>query len=57
MLANLLATATARGLAPFLVTGFVDRAVNQLLGLDERREVALELVSVGPEGPAAHARG
>jgi SagB-type dehydrogenase family enzyme len=53
MLANLLATATARGLAPSLATGFVDGAVNRLLGVDQRREVALELVSLGPEGPAA----
>ncbi len=53
MLANLLAAAGALGLAPRLLTGFVDAEVNRLLGLDAEREAALELVAVGPEGPAA----
>ena len=53
MLANVFATANALGLAPRLLTGFVDAEVNRLLGLDARREGALELVALGPEGPAA----
>jgi SagB-type dehydrogenase family enzyme len=54
MLANLLATGDALGLAPRLLTGFVDDAVNHVLGLDPEREWALELVALGPEGhPAA----
>lgn len=55
MLANALAAANALGLAPRLVTGFVDAAVNQLLGVDATREGALELVGVGPDTPAAPA--
>jgi SagB-type dehydrogenase family enzyme len=53
MLANALAVGDALGLAPSLVTGFVDAAVNRLLGLDPDREAALELLPIGPEGPAA----
>lgn len=54
LLANLEAVARAQGLAPRLLTGFVDAAVNRLLGLDPDREAALELVALGPEGePAA----
>lgn len=54
MLANLLATAAALGAAPRLFTGFVDAAVNRLLGLDPAHEAALEIVALGPEGaPAA----
>jgi len=55
MLANALAAANALGLAPRLVTGFVDAAVNRLLGLDPTREGALELVGVGPATPPAPA--
>jgi len=55
MLANLLATATAQGLAPRLYTGFVDAGVHRLLGLDGAREVALELVGLGPAGAPAPA--
>src|SRR5881628_1294039 len=51
MLANALATAAALGLAPRLFTGFVDAAVHRLLGIDGAREVALALLSVGPETP------
>jgi SagB-type dehydrogenase family enzyme len=53
MLANLTAVANALGLAPRLLTGFVDAAVNRLLGVDAEREAALELVVLGPAGPAA----
>jgi SagB-type dehydrogenase family enzyme len=35
------------------VTGFVDDAVNHLLGLDVDHECALELVALGPEGAPA----
>jgi hypothetical protein len=53
MLANALAVASALGWAPRLFTGFVDAAVNHLLGVDDGREAALELVAFGPEGPTA----
>jgi SagB-type dehydrogenase family enzyme len=53
LLANLLAVGGALGAEPRLLTGFVDDEVNRLLGLDADREVALELVALGPEGAAA----
>jgi SagB-type dehydrogenase family enzyme len=46
MLANLLALAAARGLDPRLNVGFVDAAVNGVLGVDGRREYALALVAL-----------
>lgn len=49
MLANALAVAAALGLAPRLFTGFVDAAVHRLLGVDGVGELALALVSIGPE--------
>jgi SagB-type dehydrogenase family enzyme len=55
MLANALAAGGALGLAPRIVTGFVDARVNHLLGLDVAREAALELVPLGPEGRPAPA--
>jgi SagB-type dehydrogenase family enzyme len=55
MLANLLAVAGALGLAPRVLTGFVDDQVNQLLGVDPAREAALELVALGPETAPAPA--
>jgi SagB-type dehydrogenase family enzyme len=55
MLANLTAAANSLGLAPRLLTGFVDDTVNHALGLDAEREAALELVTLGPAGPAAPA--
>src|SRR5215472_7503173 len=55
MLANLLAVGDGLGLAPRVVTGFVDLEVNRLLGLDPSREVALELIALGPEAAAAPA--
>jgi SagB-type dehydrogenase family enzyme len=45
--ANLLAAAAAEGLAPRIVVGFVDGAVEELLGLDPSREAALTLVPLG----------
>ena len=55
MLANLLASATALGVRARLVTGFVDREVNALLGLDAAKEGALLLAPVGGAGRAAPA--
>ena len=55
MLANLLAVAGGLGLAPRVLTGFVDVEVSGLLGLDPAREVALELVALGAETAPAPA--
>jgi SagB-type dehydrogenase family enzyme len=57
MLANALAVGGALGLAPAVLTGFVDDAVNGLLGVDPAREAALELLPLGPEGEPAPAVG
>ncbi|MGH7356681.1 MAG: SagB/ThcOx family dehydrogenase, partial [Candidatus Rokuibacteriota bacterium] len=51
MLANALAAGVGLGLAPRVVTGFVDADVNGVLGLDAEREGALELLAVGPGTP------
>lgn len=54
MLANMIATGTALGLAPRLLAGFVDSDVNHLLGVDTQREAALAVLALGREGaPAA----
>ncbi|HEX6680443.1 MAG TPA: SagB family peptide dehydrogenase [Gaiellaceae bacterium] len=50
MLANLLALAAADGLEPRLYVGFVDREVNELLGVDGTDEYALALVALGNGG-------
>ena len=52
--ANLLAAASARGLRSVVLAGFVDREIEQLLGLDTRREGALTLVPLGctPQPPS-----
>jgi len=55
MLANFTAAGRALGLAPRLLMGFVDDAIGHALGLDAEREAALELVVLGPTGPAAPA--
>ena len=55
MLANVLAAGDGLGLLPRVLTGFVDVDVNRLLGLDPAREIALELVALGPEAAAAPA--
>ena len=57
MLANALAVGDTLGLAPALVTGFVDDDVNRLLGVDPEREAALELLPIGPVGAAASPAG
>ena len=53
MLANALAAAAGLGLAARTVTGFVDREIHGLLGLDPGKEGALVLLPVGPEGAGA----
>src|SRR5437899_3808284 len=53
MLANALAAGVALGLAPRVFTGFVDDAVHRLLGVDGAGEVALALVSLGPQTASA----
>ena len=52
LLANVLALAAADGLGPRLYTAFVDRTLNEVLGVDGAREVALAVVAVGGSGPA-----
>jgi SagB-type dehydrogenase family enzyme len=47
MLANLLALAGSEGLGPRLYTAFVDRELNQVLGVDGVHEYALALLAVG----------
>jgi SagB-type dehydrogenase family enzyme len=53
LLANLLASAAALDVAARLVTGFVEREVNGLLGVDAEKEGALVLVPLGREGATA----
>ncbi len=57
MLANLVAVGRAQGLAPRLLDGFVDAEVNRLLGIDDAREAALELVALGPDTSQAPSSG
>lgn len=52
MLANLLAEAAALGLPARVLMGFVDDAVNRLLGLEVTHEVAFSMVALG-RAPAA----
>jgi SagB-type dehydrogenase family enzyme len=47
MLANLLAAAAAREVSGRVLLGFVDRAVNELLAVDGRAELALCVVPLG----------
>jgi len=47
ILANLMATGSAYRLPVKVVASFVDEPVNRLLDLDDQREVALQLVTVG----------
>ena len=47
LLANLLAAATGMGLSARVMLGFQDEPVNELLGIDTMREVALSLLPVG----------
>jgi SagB-type dehydrogenase family enzyme len=50
MLANLLSLAAAAGLRPRLYTGFVDRELDEVLGVDGRREHALAVLGLGEAG-------
>ena len=47
VLSNTLAIAAAHRIPAKVVTGFVDRSVNELLDLDARREVAVALLPMG----------
>jgi len=47
ILANLLAVASAYRIPASIVMGFVDSTVNNLLGLDTQREVAVSLIPLG----------
>jgi SagB-type dehydrogenase family enzyme len=47
ILANLFAVAAADEVPARLVLGFVDGTINQLLGLETEREVALSIVTIG----------
>jgi SagB-type dehydrogenase family enzyme len=53
MLANLLATAAAHGLAARVLTGFADDAVAQLVGIDGVEEMPLAVVELGDASFAA----
>src|SRR5262245_428287 len=55
ILANLLAAAASRKIAARVVLGFIDATVNDLLGLDARREVALALIPLGQRSGGAPA--
>jgi len=58
--ANLLAAAASEGLGPCVVMGYADRALEELLGLDPRREGGIALVPLGRSAgppPAAPAEG
>ena len=57
MLANVLAVGGAMRAAPTLYAGFVDDAVNHVIGVDGSRETTLELVALGPRGAAARDLG
>jgi SagB-type dehydrogenase family enzyme len=52
ILANLTAAAAAAGISAKIVSGFVDREIDALLGLESAREVSLALVPLG-RAPAA----
>jgi SagB-type dehydrogenase family enzyme len=51
MLANLLAASAARNVPTKIVVGFVDAAVDDLLGLDSDREAPLSMVALGGGSP------
>jgi SagB-type dehydrogenase family enzyme len=52
MLANLLALASSEGSEARLLTGFVDTAVDRVVGVDGEREWSLALLAVGRAAPA-----
>ena len=53
MIAHTLAVAAAEKITARVVMGFVDHDVARLVGLDERREAALALVTLGRDSPVA----
>ena len=53
MLANLLATASAKGLPARVVAGFIDGRVNRLIDIHEDREASLCLIPIG-RGEGSH---
>ena len=55
ILANLLAASAARRVKSCVIIGFVDKAINELLGLDSEREGALTLVPLGDTEATARA--
>jgi SagB-type dehydrogenase family enzyme len=58
MLSQLTAVASANGLGPRVHLGFIDRVVDEILGLDGADEFALAVVALGPCVPAsAHEPG
>jgi SagB-type dehydrogenase family enzyme len=56
ILANLLSLAAAHGVQASLAAGFIDGALNRLIGIDGRREAAVALVALGHSAVAAPAR-
>jgi SagB-type dehydrogenase family enzyme len=55
IIANLLAVADAHGIAAALTVGFMDGLLNDLLGVDPRKEAAVSIVGLGEDSPAAPA--
>ena len=55
IIANLLAVARAQGIEARLGTAFLDRPVNELIGVDTRREAAVSIVAVGRGEPGGAA--
>ena len=53
LLANLLALAAAEGLPARVVDAFLDRSVDELLGLDPDREASFALIALGSGAPIA----
>jgi SagB-type dehydrogenase family enzyme len=51
ILANLLAAAFVRNVPAKVLIGFVDAAVNELLGLDSQREASLTMIALGSGSP------
>jgi len=47
IVANLIATATSFGLNTKLISGYIDKFVNELLGLEKNKEAALVLAPIG----------
>ncbi|MCH8029206.1 MAG: SagB/ThcOx family dehydrogenase [Candidatus Dadabacteria bacterium] len=50
ILANTLAAASAHNIPATVIAGFIDTALNSLLGLDAEREAAVSIVTIGNTG-------